>query len=107
MLALLYGNILHKDVSQSNSYQNKTQHMNYPEYLSLFSNAGEFEVAVKFKGDGFVPSRRATAGEIMHLLGLEAGKFRTAMTFDDHLCEIYKYRIDPVKNKVTLSVQKL
>lgn len=83
----------------------KIERMNYPEYLSLFSDAGEFEVSVEFKGDGFMPSRRATAAEIMQLLDVETGAFRTAMTFDEHLYEIYKYNIDPIKSKITLSVR--
>jgi hypothetical protein len=83
----------------------KIQRMNYPEYHSLFSGAGEFEVSVKFKGDSFMPSRRATAAEIMQLFDVETGAFRTAMTFDEHLYEIYKYNIDPIKNKITLSVR--
>lgn len=80
--------------------------MNVPEYLLLFSGSGEFSVEVKFKGDGFVPPRSATVLEIARLVNPETGGFHTAMTFDEHLFEVYKYEIDPIKKKLIIKARE-
>lgn len=80
--------------------------MNVPEYLLLFSGSGEFSVEVKFKGDGFVPPRSATVQEITRLVNPETGGLYTAMTFDDHLFEVYKYEIDPIKKKLIIKARE-
>lgn len=79
--------------------------MEVPEYLCLFSGNGEFSVEVKFKGEGFVPLRKATAQEITKLINSETGAFHVAMTFDEHLFEVYKYEIDPAKKKLIIRVR--
>lgn len=76
--------------------------MEVPEYFCLFSGEGEFSVEVKFKGDGFVAPRQATAQEIANLMNSETGGFHTAMTFDEHLFEVYKYEIDPIRKKLVI-----
>lgn len=80
--------------------------MQVPEYFSLFSGEGEFSVEVKFKSDGFVQPRRATVQAIAGLMDAEAGTFHTALTFDEHLFEVYKYEIDPLKKKLVIHARK-
>lgn len=81
--------------------------MEVPEYLCLFSEDGDFSVEVKFKGDGFIRSRRATAQQIANLINPETGTVHTAMTFDDHLFEVYKYEIDPIKKKLLIRARQI
>lgn len=80
--------------------------MSAPEYFSLFSESGEFSVEVRFKGEGFVASRSATAHDISQLIDPETGRFYVAMTFDDHLFEIYKYEIDPINKKLIICARQ-
>lgn len=80
--------------------------MNVPEYFSLFSGEGEFSVEVRFKGDGFVAPRKATAQEIVNLMNLKTGTFHTSMTFDDHLFEVHKYEINPIRKQLIIKARR-
>ncbi len=62
--------------------------MNVPEYFVLFSGEGEFSVEVKFKGEGFVQPRRATAQEVASIVDARTGTFHAALTFDEHLFQM-------------------
>ncbi len=77
--------------------------MNVPEYFVLFSGEGEFSVEVKFKGEGFVQPRRATAQEVASIVDARTGTFHAALTFDEHLFQIYKYVIDPLNKTLVIS----
>ena len=79
--------------------------MDYSEFLILFSNEGEYDIDVKFKGHpGFVKSMKMNPDEIVKLISPEYD-FYTEMTFDDYLLEIYRYHIDPFKKKITIMVR--
>ena len=80
--------------------------MSAPEYFSLFSESGEFSVEVKFLGEGFVAPRCSTAHDISRLINPKTGRFYVAMTFDDHLFEIYKYEIDPINKKLIICARQ-
>ena len=79
--------------------------MNVPEYFVLFSGEGEFSVEVKFKGEGFVQPRRATAQEVASIVDARTGTFHAALTFDEHLFEVAKYEIDPLNKTLVISAQ--
>ncbi len=81
--------------------------MTVKEYLHLFSNNGPVKVQVKFKDhDGSVATQTMNPIEINELILSSGNKFRTQMTFDDWLFEIYKYEIDPIKNIITIRAKK-
>ncbi len=82
--------------------------MNYPEYLMLFSGKGEYEVNVKFKDfSGKVINTKMFPSEIVKLISRESNDFYSMMYFDEHLFEIYKYQIDPIKKKLTIFARKI
>lgn len=79
--------------------------MNVPEYFALFSGEGEFSVEVKFKGEGFVQPRWATAQEVASIVDARTGTFHTALTFDEHPFEIEKYEIDLLNKTLVISTK--
>ena len=65
-----------------------------PEYLSLFSNAGNFRVQVRLKNSlGPVRDLKMEACEIQKLLNSDGKSFISKMRFDDHLAELEKIEI--------------
>lgn len=81
--------------------------MSQSEYLSLFSNRGPIKVQVKFKDfDGYVANRAMQPDEIRRILSPETGEFLRLMTFDEWPFEVYKYEIEPIKNKLTIHARK-
>lgn len=81
--------------------------MDYPEYLSLFSNQGDCQVQVRFKdGDGCVANLAMMASEISNLVDPSTGSFYGKMYFDDHLFDIYKYEIDPTKMTLLIKARR-
>jgi len=79
--------------------------MPYPEYLSLFSNQGEFKVQVIFKSsDSCVSDSKMNPDEILKLIDQTTGQFYEKIYFDDHLHNIYKYEIDPSKHSLKIKV---
>ncbi len=81
--------------------------MNYPEYLTLFSGKGKFEVNVRFKNfSGKVINTKMFPDEIFKLIDKDNNEFYSKMYFDEFLFEIYKYQIDPINKKLTIFVRK-
>lgn len=83
--------------------------MVYPEYLEVFSDNGEIDVEVKFKGFSSAVSitkAKMFSEELAKLIDRSTGSFYTAMRFDDHLLDIEAYQIDPIKNKLTIVARK-
>lgn len=77
--------------------------MSTKEYLSLFSNKGDFTTNVKFKkSPAMIAQQRFDSEEILSLIDPSTGTFFTEMTFDDHPFRIEKYEIDPVKKALTI-----
>ena len=80
--------------------------MTYPEYLNLFSNQGEYRIQVNFKDSNSCVSDISMApSEIEKLVDQSTGLFYSKMYFDDHLHEIYKYEIDPLKNIIKIKAR--
>ena len=78
--------------------------MDYPEYLSLFSGQGEYQVQVQFKDNKCrVAHSSMAASEVINLVDPKTDSFYRKMYFDDHLLDIYKYEIDPIK--LTLNIK--
>ena len=78
--------------------------MNYPEYLSLFSGQGEYQVQVHFKGSKCrVANSAMAASELVNLIDPRTDSFYRKMYFDDHLFDVYRYEIDPIK--LTLNIK--
>ena len=78
--------------------------MDYPEYLSLFSGQGEYQVKVHFKGsEGRVDHSAMAASEVINLVDPRTDSFYRKMYFDDHLFDVYKYEIDPIN--LTLNIK--
>ena len=81
--------------------------MDYPEYLSLFSNQGDYQVQVRFKdNDGCVARQAMMADEITNLVDPRTGAFYGKMYLDDHLFEINKYEIDPTKMTLLIKARR-
>lgn len=79
--------------------------MDYPEYLSLFSGQGEYKVHVHFKGsESRVANSAMMASEVSCLINPETGAFYTKLHFDDHLFNVYRYEIDPIKLTLKIKV---
>lgn len=77
------------------------------EYLTLLKNEGNIEVDVKFKDQKiWISNRKITANNIIDLINPTSDNFYTKMTFDEHLYEVYKYEIDPIRMKLTIKVRK-
>ncbi len=82
--------------------------MNYPEYLSMFGNTGDYKVKVQFKKlDISVADQTMTAVEINNLIDSRTGEFFSKMYFDDHLFSIDKYTIDLIKKCLVISARPL
>ncbi|MEH6585192.1 MAG: hypothetical protein V7720_01470 [Halioglobus sp.] len=81
--------------------------MNAPEYLRLFSGSGPIEVEVRFKDRSASISRGAmTPEEISNLVSDTSDGFHSMMEFDEHSHEVYKYEIDPIKNRLIIFARK-
>ena len=82
--------------------------MNLPEFLTIFSNEGNIEVEVKFKDtQSQIVKQRMSPDEIIKLIDYSNNNFYTKMTFDEHLFEVYKYQIDPIKKKFIIMARKI
>lgn len=80
--------------------------INFPEYLTLFSNHGTINVQVKFKSsDVSIANQKMSAHEISQLIAADEQGFLTTMTFDEHLYEIEKYEIFPRKNLLRITAK--
>lgn len=80
--------------------------MFYPEYLSLFSNTGDYTVKVQFKDNAVnVSTQSMDPQEIKSLIDPATGNFYTHLTFDDHPYYVHKYDIDPIKKILTIKVR--
>lgn len=81
--------------------------MNFPEYLSLFSNKGIVDIQVVFEDHaGSVSSRKMSPKEISFLITQDGKGFHKTMTFDDWPFMITKYEIEPAENKLTVFAKK-
>lgn len=79
-----------------------------PEYLSLFTNTGNFTIQVRFKdSDSFIATQTMKAEEIKNLLNFDGESFISRMRFDDHLAEIEKIDISISKNRLILHARLL
>ena len=79
-----------------------------PEYLSLFTNAGNFTMQVCFKNsDSSIATQTMKAEEIKKLLNFDGESFISKMRFDDHLAEIEKIDISISKNRIILHARLL
>jgi len=78
--------------------------MRFPEYLDFFSREGNIEVEVKFKNGGHVSNVSMNACEILKIVSGDEG-FLNKMEFDGHYFDIYKYEIDPIKNKLIIKAR--
>lgn len=75
----------------------------YPEFLSLFSNDGDFLVKVKFKGsDAWIADQTMSADEINKLIDPSTGSFFSKMYFDDHLLNINSFCVDLTKKRIKI-----
>ncbi|AZG13242.1 hypothetical protein [Cupriavidus pauculus] len=82
--------------------------MDYPEYLSLFANEGDYDVTVSFRDKcQVVAKRQTTASEFLQIVSEANGGFRDRMTFDEWPFEIYKYQIDLANRHITLYARRL
>jgi len=83
----------------------------YPEFLSIFSNIGDFHVKVrliKFEIDGVgIASQTMTAGETTKLIDQSTGTFFEKMFFDDHLLNIDRYKFDLMKKVVEITARPI
>jgi hypothetical protein len=78
----------------------------YPEFLSIFSNHGDYQVNVKFKdSDASISSQTMIVDEINKLIDLSTGIFFEKMYFDDHLFTIHKYEIDPIGKIIKITTK--
>ena len=81
--------------------------MHTPEYLLLFSGTGPIEVEVRFKDKSISISKGAmTPEEISNLISDTSDCFHSTMAFDEHPHEVYKYEIDPIKNRLIIFARK-
>ena len=81
--------------------------MDAPEYLRLFSGSGPVEIEVKFKDkDAFISKGAMTPEEISNLITDRGDCFHSTMEFDEHPHEVYKYQIDPIKNRLVIFARK-
>lgn len=81
--------------------------MDAPEYLRLFSGSGPVEIEVKFKDkDAFISKGAMTPVEIANLVTDTSDCFHSTMEFDEHPHEVYKYEIDPIKQRLTIFARK-
>ena len=79
-----------------------------PEYLSLFTNTGNFTILVRFKdSDSSIATQTMKAEEIKKLLNFDGESFISKMRFDDHLAEIEKIDISISKNRIILHARLL
>lgn len=79
-----------------------------PEYLSLFTNTGNFTIQVRFKdSDSSIATQTMKAEEIKKLLNFDGESFISKMRFDDHLAEIEKIDISISKNRIILHARLL
>lgn len=79
-----------------------------PEYLSLFTNTGNFTIQVLFKdSDSSIATQTMKAEEIKKLLNFDGESFISKMRFDDHLAEIEKIDISISKNRIILHARLL
>ena len=79
-----------------------------PEYLTLFTNTGNFTIQVRFKNSySSVATQKMKADEIKNLLNLDGESFITKMRFDDHLAEIEKIDVSISKNRIILHARLL
>ena len=77
--------------------------MNIPEYLNFFQSSGEYRVQVRFKNSSAqIAEVSMAADEISQLIDPATGAYYTKMYFDGHLCDIYKYEIDPKRKVLTI-----
>lgn len=92
--------------------------MNLPEYYQLFfSNEGTIDVVAKFKTefDGhvstyiskYIRKGKIKPEEILKIVSQDGEGFCKKMSFDEHPYEIYKYEIDPLKNKLVIYAKEL
>lgn len=76
------------------------------EYLQTFSNTGDITVTVKFgKTAAAIAPQRMSATELEALIDPLTGHFLSAMRFDDHLFQIRKFEVDPLKNRLTIHLK--
>ena len=79
-----------------------------PEYLSLFTNTGNFTIQVRFKdSDSSIAIQTMKAEEIKNLLNFDGESFISKMRFDDHLAEIEKIDTSISKNRIILHARLL
>ena len=79
-----------------------------PEYLTLFTNTGNFTIQVRFKNSySSVATQKMKADEIKNLLNLDGESFISKMRFDDHLAEIEKIRDEGTLEELILPVDRV
>ncbi len=83
----------------------------YPEFLSIFSNTGDFQVRVKLikyeiAGAG-VANQTMTAAETIKLIDSRTGTFFDKMFFDDHLLSIDKFKFDLIKKRIEITAKPI
>lgn len=83
----------------------KHEEMIVPEYFMLFSNTGAMSIEVRTSKYRFpIAKRNMDPEEITQII--HNGKFYTQMSFDEWPFEVYKYEIDPIKNKLIIKVRR-
>lgn len=76
------------------------------EYLTFFTNDGNIDIEVIFvKSSARIAKRSASLLDITRLLELLESNEQPCMTFDEYLGTITAITIDPILNKLKLTVQ--
>lgn len=76
------------------------------EYLTFFTNDGHFDIEVNFvKDSARIAKRYASVSDITRLLELLESNVQPCMTFDEYPGTITAISIDPILNKLKLTVQ--
>ncbi|PPD51389.1 MAG: hypothetical protein CTY12_08080 [Methylotenera sp.] len=76
------------------------------EYLTFFTNDGRFDIEVNFVNSAArIAKRYASISDITGLLELLESNEQLRMTFDEYPGTITAISIDPILNKLKLTVQ--
>ncbi len=84
--------------------------MDYPEYLMLFTDEGEFVVEVKFEKSTSVPIKRSITKRQISIEGIakmleQISANQSCLRFDDYPCFVKNIQIDPTLKTVRLNVR--
>ena len=75
----------------------------FPEYLLMFTNTGEYTVKVKFKTkNASIVEQHVHAQEITKLISRETGMFYKKMYFDEHLFSIENIEVNLIKKEIVI-----